>query len=115
MSPAYSRAVSSLRSSGKTLLRVKGTPAASVERFTGGEPYCEVINEPGGLLPYAKKHLGPLRFADVEAQVAMDAHPTLLRWIRDAWFGNPDREKVAFDTMDSGDASRSIEMASARI
>src|SRR4051812_2293281 len=109
------RAVSSLRSSGKALLRLGGTPTASVERFTGGEAYCEVITEPGGLLPYAKKHLGPLQFADVEAQVGMDAHPALFRWIRDAWFGNPDRDKVALETPAGGDSSRSIEIARARI
>lgn len=109
------RAISSLRSTEKALLLLGGVPAASVEKFTGGEPFCEVIPEPGGLLPYAKKHLGPLQFADLEAQVAVDAHPKLFRWIRDAWFGTPDRENVAFETNTGGDASRSIEMAKARI
>ncbi len=109
------RAVSSLRSPGKTVLRLGGTPTASVEKFSGGEAWCEVINEPGGLLPYAKKHLGPLQFADVEMQVSIDAHPALFRWIRDAWFGNPDRDKVALDTPGGGESSRSIELARARI
>lgn len=84
-------------SSRKAVLRIGETPAASVERYTGAEPFADVINEPGGLLPYAKKHLGEVRFADLEALVAVDAHPALFRWIRDAWFGSPDRDKVFLD------------------
>jgi len=107
---ASPRAVSSLRSPGKSVLRVGGTPAASVERYSGGEPFADVVNEPGGLLPYAKKHIGDLHFADLEVQVAIDAHPALFRWIRDAWFGSPDRERVALDAQGTG-----IELAHARL
>jgi hypothetical protein len=104
------------RFAGKALLRVGDTPAASVESYSGGEAFAEVVDEPGGLLPYAKKHIGELRFADLEAQVAMDAHPALFRWIRDAWFGNPARDRVALDALDSGSTeSRSLELSHARI
>ena len=108
------RPVTSIRAASRAVLRVGGTIAASVERYTGGDPFAEVVTEDGGLLPYAKKHIGDLRFADLEAQVAMDAHPVLLRWIRDAWFGNPNRDRVSLDTMDAGGA-QSIELANARI
>lgn len=97
------------------MLRVGGTLAATVDRFTGGEPYAEVVNEPGGLLPYAKKHLGDLHFADVDAQVSLDAHPALFRWIRDAWFGSPEREKVALDTLIDGAPPTTLELATASI
>jgi len=107
---ARSYAVSSLGSPGKTVLRIGGTTVASVERYSGGEPFAEVVTEPGGLLPYSKKHIGGLHFADLEAQVALDAHPTLFRWIRDAWFGNPDREKVALEAQAEG-----VECALARL
>jgi hypothetical protein len=95
---------------------VGATPAVSVERFTGGEPFADVIDEPGGLLPYPKKHLGELKFAEVEAQIGVDAHPALYRWIRDAWLGEPVREKVALDTQEAGTAPpHTIELAHARI
>jgi hypothetical protein len=115
MPTGYPRAVSSLRSHGKTVLSLGGTPAATVERYTGGEPYAEVVNEPGGLLPYAKKHVGAVKFADLEALVAMDAHPTLFRWIRDAWFGNPEREKVALERRDEACNLPSVALSSAAI
>ena len=97
------------------MLRVGGTLAATVDRFTGGEPFAEVVNEPGGLLPYAKKHIGDLHFADLEAQVSLDAHPALFRWIRDAWFGNPERDKVALDTLVDGAEPTTLDLASATI
>ncbi|MCA1826738.1 MAG: hypothetical protein ABR567_11375 [Myxococcales bacterium] len=99
----------------KTMLRVGGTLAATVDKYVGGEPYAEVVNEPGGLLPYAKKHIGDLHFADVQAEVSLDAHPALFRWIRDAWFGNPDREKVALDTLVDGGQPQTLELAHATI
>jgi hypothetical protein len=104
------------RFAGKALLRVGDTPAASVESYCGGEPFAEVVDEPGGLLPYAKKHIGAVRFADLEAQVAMDAHPALFRWIRDTWFGNPARDRVALDVLNAGSSeARSLELAQPRI
>ena len=104
------------RSNVKTSLRISGTPAASVESYLGGEPFAEVIPEPGGLLPYAKKHLGPLQFADIEAKVSMDAHPVLHRWIRDAWFGNPERDRIALDSTNlDGSNPRTLELTKARI
>lgn len=99
----------------KTVLRVGGTPAATVDKYVGGEPYAQVVTEPGGLLPYAKKHIGDLHFADLVAQVSLDAHPTLFRWIRDAWFGNPDRDKVALDTVIDGAEPQTLELARATI
>src|SRR5919109_2171948 len=99
----------------KTVLRVGGTIASTVDKYVGGEPYADVVNEPGGLLPYAKKHLGDLHFADLIAQVSLDAHPALFRWIRDAWFGNPDREKVALDTIIDGAPPQTLELAKATI
>ena len=100
----------------KTSLRISGTPVASVDSYLGGEPFAEVIDEPGGLLPYAKKHLGPLQFADIEAKVSMDAHPVLHRWVRDAWFGNPERDRVVFDSTNlDGSNPRSLELTRARI
>lgn len=95
------------------MLRLGGTPAAAVATFRGGEPFAEVINEPGGLLPYAKKHVGELHFADLEAQLAMDAHPVLYRWIRDAWLGDPDRDFVALDI--GGASPQTLHLAHARI
>src|SRR5437588_13026172 len=104
------------RSTAKSLLRIGDMPVASVERFAGGEPFAEVVSEPGGLLPYAKKHIGDLHFADLEAQISMDAHPALFRWIRDAWLGEPARDRVALDALDAtGTALRSIEMAHAHV
>ena len=98
------------------MLRVGGTLAATVDKYTGREPFAEVITEPGGLLPYAKKHIGPdVHFADLVAQVSLDAHPALFRWIRDAWFGNPDRDKVALDTIVDGAQPQTLELARATI
>src|SRR5260370_24541119 len=110
---AAPRPALSARSPGKTVLRLGGTPAASVASFRGGEPFAEVVNEPGGLLPYAKKHVGDLRFADLEAHLAMDAHPLLYRWIRDTWLGDPHPDFVAFDT--GGNSPQTLQLALARI
>jgi hypothetical protein len=102
--------------SNKCWLKVDGEQVCNVERYTGGDPYAEVVNEPGGLLPYSKKHLGEVRFADLEAQVGLDANPALHAWIRDAWFGKPGREKVALETLDSSGAStRGLELAKPRL
>jgi hypothetical protein len=109
-----SRHGSPSRSSNKTVLQVGGIAVASVGKHSGGEAYAEVLNEPGGLLPYTKKSVGPLRFADLEVQVSVDAHPSLLSWIRDAWFGKPARDRIAIETAD-GSGTRSIELAQARI
>src|SRR5258708_20421777 len=97
----------------KTVLRLGGTAAALVATVRGGEPLAEVVNEPGGLLPYAKKHVGDLHVGDLEAQLAMDAHPVLYRWIRDTWLGDPDRDFVALDT--GGNSPQTLELARARI
>jgi hypothetical protein len=99
----------------KTVLSIAGTPAATVARYSGGEPYAEVVNEPGGLLPYAKKHIGELHFADVSAEVAMDADAALFDWIRDAWFGNPFRDNVALERIDPASPLASVEIAHAAI
>jgi hypothetical protein len=99
----------------KTVLSIGGTPAASVARFRGGEPYAEVVNEPGGLLPYAKKHIGDLHFADLEAEVALDADPILFDWIRDAWFGNPFRDRVSLERLDRSSSLPSVEITNAAI
>ncbi len=99
----------------KTVLSIAGTPAATVARYSGGEPYAEVVNEPGGLLPYAKKHIGELHFADLAAEVAMDADAALFDWIRDAWFGNPFRDNVALERIDPSSSLASVEIAHAAI
>ena len=112
MAAPQPRTKPSARSPGKTVLRLGGTAAASVATFQGGEPFADVVTEPGGLLPYAKKHVGDLRFADLEAQLAMDAHPVLYRWIRDTWLGDPDRDFVALDT--GGNSPQTLELARAR-
>jgi hypothetical protein len=60
--------------------------------------------------------VGPTQFADVEAKVSMDAHPVVHRWIRDAWFGNPERDKVALDSANpDGSNPRTLELSKARI
>lgn len=91
------------------------TPSASIEQYSGGEPYAEVIDEPGGLLPYAKKHVGDLKFADLEATVSLDAHATFFRWVRDAWFGDPGRDRVVLYPLDAGSGSRTLELAKAHV
>lgn len=80
-----------------SILRL-GEKRVRVESFRGAEPFAEVVNEPGGLLPYAKKHIGPLRWADLEARVGIDADPALYQWIGDAWFGHPARDRIELDT-----------------
>ncbi|MGZ6141915.1 MAG: hypothetical protein ACXWLM_01195 [Myxococcales bacterium] len=82
-----------------SFLRV-GDRSVRVESFSGAEPFAEVVNEPGGLLPYAKKHLGAIRWADLEADVGIDSDPALYQWIGDTWFGQPAREKAVLDTFD---------------
>ena len=110
-----SRIHSTGRTAAKTVLSIGGTPAATVARYVGGEPYAVVVNEPGGLLPYAKKHIGELHFADVAAEVAMDADAVLFDWIRDSWFGNPFREKVALERIDPSSSLPTVEIAHAAI
>ena len=82
-----------------SFLRV-GDRAIRVESYSGAEPFAEVVAESGGLLPYAKKHLGALRWADLEASVGIDADPALYQWIGDAWFGQPARDRAVLDTFD---------------
>ena len=65
------------------MLRV-GDRIVRVESYSGAEPSAAVVNEPGGLLPYSKKHLGTLGWADLEANVGIDADPALFQWIGDA-------------------------------
>lgn len=90
--------------------------AVRVESYRGAEPFAEVVNEPGGLLPYAKKHLGALRWADLEAQVGIDSDPALFEWIGDAWFGNPLRESVELDAFDPVErVARTLELQHAEL
>lgn len=103
------------RATEKTVLSISGTPAATVARFSGGEPYAEVVNEPGGLLPYTKKHIGGIHFADVAAEVAMDADAVLFDWIRDTWFGSPFRDNVSLERLDPSSSLQSVEIARAAI
>jgi hypothetical protein len=110
-----SRIHSTGRTAAKTVLSIGGTPAATVARYVGGEPYAVVVNEPGGLLPYAKKHIGALQFADVAAEVAMDADAVLFDWIRDAWFGNPFRDNVSLERLDPASSLQTVEIAHAAI
>ena len=92
-----------------SFLRV-GDRTIRVERFSGAEPFAEVVNEPGGLLPYSKKHLGALRWADLEASIGIDADPALYQWIGDAWFGHPSRDRAVLDAAD-----QSIELQKPRL
>jgi hypothetical protein len=80
-------------------LRVGGR-SIRVESFSGPEPFAEVVSEPGGLLPYSKKHIGALRWADLEASIGIDADPALYQWIGDAWFGHPAREGAVLEALD---------------
>ena len=81
------------------MLRV-GDRIVRVESYSGAEPSAAVVNEPGGLLPYSKKHLGTLGWADLVANVGIDADPALFQWIGDAWFGQPVRDEVVLDAFD---------------
>jgi hypothetical protein len=100
----------------RALLRIGDEAMVRVDSFAGGEPFAEVINEPGGLLPYAKKHLGPVQYADLEVQVPVDAHPELFQWIGDAWFGNPLREEVALDAFEPlRNTGRTLELRRTRM
>lgn len=113
----YSRTTSSgYRTSRKSWLTIGQKPVATVESFSGGDAFAEVVNEPGGHLPYAKKHLGQVRFADLVTEVAVDAHPSLHLWIREAWFGKPSRDRVVIETPDSsGTGTRGIQLEHARL
>src|ERR1041385_6652773 len=82
-----------------SMLRV-GDRTVRVESFRGAEPSAQVVNEPGGLLPYPKKHLGPLGWADLEANVGIDADPALYQWIGEAWVGQAVGAEVPPDTFD---------------
>lgn len=111
--PAMQRSTSRLGN--QAFLRL-GDRSVRVESYFGAEPFAEVINEPGGLLPYAKKHIGALHYADLEARIGIDADPALYEWIGDAWFGKPVREEVRLEAVDLvRRVSESIELKEAQL
>jgi len=100
---------------GEAVLSIGGTPAATVARYVGGEPYAVVVNEPGG--PSAVREEAHRRAAVRRRRRGGGdgRRCSALRWIRDAWFGNPFRDNVSLGAARPVELAQTVEIGHAAI
>lgn len=62
-------------------LELGGQHQGFLKSVEGGAAFGDVVEEPGGNLPYVKKHLGNLGYDDIIIEVAPTAGSELFSWI----------------------------------
>jgi hypothetical protein len=72
---------------GPSLLELDGAQVGAVKSVEGGEPVGEVVVEPVGQEPFAKKHLGGVRYEEIVLGLDLGTAGSVFTWIAESWTG----------------------------
>jgi tail tube protein gp19 len=72
---------------GPSLLELDGARVGALKSVDGGELVAEVVVEPIGQEPFAKKHLGGVRYEDLVLGIDLGTAGSVSTWIADSWKG----------------------------
>jgi tail tube protein gp19 len=72
---------------GLSLLELDGAQTGALKSVDGGEIVAEVVVEPIGQEPFAKKHLGGVRYEELVLGLDLGTAGTVFTWIAESWNG----------------------------
>ena len=73
---------------GPSLLELDGAQVGALLSVDGGELVAEVVVEPIGQEPFAKKHLGGVRFEELVLGLDVGTAGSVYTWIAESWNGH---------------------------
>jgi hypothetical protein len=72
---------------GPSMLELDGAQVGALKSVDGGEIVAEVVVEPIGQEPFAKKHLGGVRYEELVLGLDLGTAGSVFTWIADSWNG----------------------------
>ncbi len=86
---------------GRFALELDGAAAGFVKSVEGGDISAEVVAEPVGPQPFAKKHLGNVKYEELTLGVELGMTADVYEWIAGSWSGKPSRRNGAIVEADA--------------
>lgn len=86
---------------GNAALELDGVNCGFVQSVAGGDVSAEVVSEPAGPEPFAKKHVGPPRYEEFELRVGLGMAKEVYDWIAATWAAKPLRKNGAIVEADA--------------
>lgn len=72
---------------GQSLLELDGAQTGALKSVDGGDIVAEVVVEPIGQEPFAKKHLGGVRYEELVLGLELGTAGSVFTWIAESWNG----------------------------
>jgi hypothetical protein len=72
---------------GQSLLELDGAQTGALKSVDGGEIVADVVVEPIGQEPFAKKHLGGVRYEELVLGLDLGTAGSVFTWIAESWNG----------------------------
>lgn len=72
---------------GPSMLELDGAQVGALKSVDGGEIVAEVVVEPIGQEPFAKKHLGGVRYEELVLGLDLGTAASVFNWIAESWNG----------------------------
>jgi hypothetical protein len=85
---------------GNHLLQLDGVNVGFLRSVEGGDAYGEVVTESAGGTYFQKKHIGSVRYSDVEMELGWSLTKPIYEWIAASWemnYARKDGKLVALD------------------
>ena len=86
---------------GPSLLELDGAQVGALKSVDGGELVAEVVVEPVGQEPFAKKHLGNVRYEEIVLGLDLGTAGSVFMWIAESWKGQAKRRDGAIVETDA--------------
>jgi hypothetical protein len=86
---------------GRFALELDGAASGFVKSVEGGDISAEVVAEPVGPQPFAKKHLGNVKYEELTLGVELGMTADVYEWIAGSWAGKPNRRNGAIVEADA--------------
>jgi hypothetical protein len=86
---------------GTSLLELDGAQTGALKSVDGGEIVAEVVVEPVGQEPFAKKHLGGVRYEELVLGLELGTAGGVFTWIAESWSGQAKRRDGAIVETDA--------------
>lgn len=80
---------------GRFALELDGATAGFVKSVEGGDITAEVVAEPPGPQPFAKKHIGGVRYEEFALGIELGMSSDVYEWIAESWAGQSKRRDGA--------------------
>jgi T4-like virus tail tube protein gp19 len=72
---------------GPSMLELDGAQVGALKSVDGGEIVAEVVVEPIGQEPFAKKHLGGVRYEELVLGLDLGTAGSVFAWVAESWNG----------------------------